>query len=153
MTLTTGKLRVVYRRPACGFARMPLKRPAGGLQSAIFNRTGKAMTAKLTGTPQAIEMLQRLTAERGPLAIFQSGGCCDGTSPICLLEGELPPGGNDLLLGELGSTPFYVDREQYDRWGRPAFLIDVGPGPAQGFSLSLPDSHLVTRTPAGAPSE
>jgi hypothetical protein len=94
-------------------------------------------------------MLERLTAERGPLAIFQSGGCCDGTSPICVQrEEELPPGTNNVLLGEVAATPFYVDAEQYRRWGRPAFLIDVGAGPAQGFSLSLPDAHLVTRAPA-----
>lgn len=44
-------------------------------------------------------------------------------------------------------APFYVDCEQYERWGRPAFLIDAGWGPAEGFSLSLPDAHFVTRTP------
>lgn len=102
----------------------------------------------ITATAAATEMLERLTAERGPLAIFQSGGCCDGTSPICVQREELPPGTNDLLLGELAATPFYVDAEQYQRWGHPAFLIDVGAGPAQGFSLSLPDAHLVTRAPA-----
>jgi uncharacterized protein (DUF779 family) len=108
------------------------------------------MPATLTATPAAIDLLERLSAERGPLEIFQSGGCCDGTSPICLQRGELLTGANDLLLGELAGASFYVDREQYDRWGRPGFLIDVGVGPAQGFSLSLPDAHLVTRTPSAA---
>jgi hypothetical protein len=108
------------------------------------------MQANLTATPAAIEMVERLTTEHGPLAIFQSGGCCDGSSPICLEDGELPPGVNDLRLGEIASAPFYVDSEQYERWGRPSFLLDVGPGPAQGFSLSLPDAHLVTRSPAAS---
>jgi len=108
------------------------------------------MQANLTATPAAIEMVERLTAEHGPLAIFQSGGCCDGTSPICLKDGELPPSVNDLLLGEIAGAPFYVDSEQYERWGRPPFLLDAGSGPAQGFSLSLADAHLVTRAPAAS---
>jgi len=103
----------------------------------------------LTVTPAASELLERLCAEHGRLAIFQSGGCCEGSTPICLPEGELPTGPNDLLLGEVGGIPVYVDSEQYERWRRPALQLDVGPGPAQGFSLSAPDAHLVTRTPSG----
>ncbi len=105
------------------------------------------MRPNVTATPAAIDMVKRLSATHGPLAFFQSGGCCDGTSPICLKDGELPPGANDLLLGRIAGAPFYVDREQYRRWGHPSFLIDARPGPAEGFSLSLPDSHFVTRTP------
>ena len=105
----------------------------------------------LTATDAAIELIERLRDEHGPLAIFQSGGCCDGSSPICVLADELPPGGGDLLLGEIAGAPVYVDSEQYERWRRPALQLDVGPGAAEGFSLSLEDAHLVTRTlsPAG----
>lgn len=105
------------------------------------------MASNLTASPTAAEMVERLTAEHGQLVFFQSGGCCDGSSPICLKDGELPPSANDLLLGEIAGAPFYVDREQYERWGRPSFLIDVGAGPAEGFSLSLPYAHFVTRPP------
>ncbi len=108
------------------------------------------MDARVTATPAALAMIERLTAEHGPLAFFQSGGCCDGSSPICLNDGELPPGTDDLLLAELAGAPFYIDREQYERWGRPSLLIDVGSGPAEGFSLSLPDAHFITRAPAKA---
>jgi hypothetical protein len=101
----------------------------------------------LSASPPAIELAERLMADHGPLASFQSGGCCDGSSPICLMLGELPPGPNDLPLGEIAGAPFNVDGDQYGRWGRPPFLVDVGPGPAEGFSLSLPDAHLVTRAP------
>jgi len=103
--------------------------------------------ASVTATGAASEMIERMRTEHGPLALFQSGGCCDGSSPICLKEGELPPSANDLLLGDVAGVPFYVDGEQYERWGRPRFLLDVGAGPAEGFSLSLADAHLVTRTP------
>jgi uncharacterized protein (DUF779 family) len=103
--------------------------------------------ASVTATRTAVEMVERLTAEHGPLAFFQSGGCCDGSSPICLKAGELPPGSNDMLLGKIAGAPFYVDREQYERWGRPRFLLDASSGRAEGFSLSLPNSHFVTRAP------
>jgi uncharacterized protein (DUF779 family) len=101
----------------------------------------------VTATDAAIEAIERLRAEHGPLAFFQSGGCCDGSLPICLKDGELPPGSGDLLLGSVAGAPFYVDSEQHERWGSPSFLLDVRPGAAQGFSLSLPDAHFVTGPP------
>lgn len=108
------------------------------------------MSAGVTATPAALEMIERLSAEHGPLALFQSGGCCDGSSPICLKNGELPPGPGDRLLGTIGGAPFYVDSEQYTRWREPGFLLDVRPGPAEGLSLGLPEKHLVTHSPAHA---
>ncbi|MEO8966564.1 MAG: DUF779 domain-containing protein [Solirubrobacteraceae bacterium] len=93
-------------------------------------------------------MIDRLEAAHGALAFFQSGGCCDGTSAICLKDGELPPGPYDVRLGEIGGAPFYIDKEQYDRWGTPRFLIDVTPGAATGFSLEgLEGVHFISRTP------
>ena len=83
---------------------------------------------------------------------FQSGGCCDGTSPICLKDGELPVGAGDIRLGEIGGAPFYIDSDQYKRWGKPQFVVDVSPGAAEGFSLEgLDGCHFVTRTPADSP--
>jgi len=102
-------------------------------------------------TEAALETIDRLRAAHGPLAFFQSGGCCDGTSPICLKDGELPAGPHDIRLGELGGAPFYIDAEQYERWGRPRFVIDVSPGAAEGFSLEgLLDVHFMTQTELNA---
>ena len=101
--------------------------------------------ASVTATDAATEAIERLRGEHGPLAFFQSGGCCDGSLPICLKDGELPPGAGDELLGEVAGSPFYVDCDQHARWGRPSFVLDVSPAPAEGFSLSLPDAHFVTR--------
>ena len=79
---------------------------------------------------------------------FQSGGCCDGTSPMCLKDGEIPLSPADLLLGQIGGAPFYIDTDQYERWGKPRFLVDVSEGAAEGFSLEgLEGVHFVTRTP------
>jgi uncharacterized protein len=102
----------------------------------------------VAATPAALEVIDRLEGVYGPLAFFQSGGCCDGTSPICLKDGELPAGPNDLRLGELGGAPFYIDSDQYQRWGAPRFLIDVRPGAAEGFSLEgLEGVHFISSTP------
>jgi uncharacterized protein (DUF779 family) len=69
---------------------------------------------------------------------------------MCLKEGELPLSPTDLQLGQVGGAPFYIDGEQYDRWGRPHFLIDVSPGTAEGFSLEgLIGVHFVTRARSG----
>src|SRR5271169_5868529 len=73
--------------------------------------------ASVTATDAAIEAIGCLRIEHGPLAFFQSGGCCDGSLPICLKDGELPPGPGDTLLGVIAGAPFYVDTDQYQRWG------------------------------------
>lgn len=99
-------------------------------------------------TPAALEAIRRLGAAHGPLMFFQSGGCCDGSSPLCLKEGELPVSPHDLRLGEVGGAPFYIDGEQYDRWNRPQFLLDLAAGAPEGFSLGLDGAHFVTRAPA-----
>ncbi len=105
------------------------------------------MAERVVATPAAVEVIDRLGAEYGPVMFFQSGGCCDGSSPMCLRDGELPLSRTDLRLGEIGGAPFYIDSEQYERWRRPRFLIDVSPGAAEGFSLEgLVDVHFVTRT-------
>ena len=97
-------------------------------------------------TPAALEVIRRLEAAHGPLAFFQSGGCCDGSSAICLKDGELPAALHDVRLGEIGGAPFYIDADQYERWGKPRFLIDVAPGAAEGFSLEgLEGVHFISR--------
>jgi uncharacterized protein len=107
------------------------------------------MTGTVSATREALEVIRRLEATHGPLMFFQSGGCCDGSSPMCLPQGEMPLGAHDVLLGEIGGAPFYIDAEQYERWRRPAFVIDVSAGEAGGFSLEGREGvHFVTRTPA-----
>ena len=102
----------------------------------------------VAATPAALEVIDRLEAAHGPLMFFQSGGCCDGTSPLCLKDGELPAGPHDMRLGEIGGASFYIDSDQYERSGRPRFLIDVASGAAEGFSLEgLDGVHFISRTP------
>jgi uncharacterized protein (DUF779 family) len=100
---------------------------------------------QVVATDAALAAIERLTAKHGPLMLVQSGGCCDGSSPICLHAGDLLIGPNDLLLGYLGGAPFYIDDEQYERWSRPEIVVDAANGPAEGFSLEgLDGIHFVT---------
>jgi uncharacterized protein (DUF779 family) len=99
----------------------------------------------VTATPAALEAIARLRAALGPVMFFQSGGCCDGSSPICLLRDELPVTDHDVLLGQPGGAPFYIDAEMYERWGRPDLVIDTAAGSPEGFSIGLAGTHFVLR--------
>ena len=104
-----------------------------------------AATPRISATDAALDAIERLTAKHGKLMLFQSGGCCDGSAPLCLPDGELIIGADDLLLGELDGTPVYIDAEQDRRWKQPQFILDVAPGPASGFSLEgLDGIHFFT---------
>ena len=106
---------------------------------------------RVVATEAALAELARLEAEHGPLMLFQSGGCCDGSSPMCLRDGDLLLGPGDRRLGEVGGVPFYVDAEQDERWGCPVFELDVVAGPSSSFSLEgLHDLHFVVGSPSGA---
>jgi uncharacterized protein len=112
-----------------------------------MSRHDSQSDAAVTASPAALEMIHRLGAAHGALTFLQSGGCCNGSSPICLRQGELPLGPQDVRLGEIGGAPFYIDSEQYERWHRPHLTIDVSPGAADGFSLEgLEGLHFVTLT-------
>ncbi len=102
-------------------------------------------------TTEALEVIERLRAAHGPLVFFQSGGCCDGSAPMCLRAGELPPAPGDRRLGEIGGAAFYIDADQDERWRRPGFVIDVAPGAADSFSLEgLEGVHFVSSAPTDA---
>ena len=100
----------------------------------------------ITATPRATAVLRQLLDEHGPLAMFQSGGCCDGSLPLCLLADDMAPGAGDMLLGDVAGVPFYIDADQFHRWREPKFVLDVVSGAPEGFSLGLPDAHFVTRS-------
>ena len=108
---------------------------------------------KVSATTAALETIDRLQRRHGPLAFFQSGGCCDGSLPICLPVGELPAGPNDIELGDVGGARFYVDEDQYRRWNEPEFLLDVSDGKPEGFSLGGSEGvHFITRSPGAGVS-
>lgn len=110
--------------------------------------------APVIGTAAALAAIARLKAERGPIMFVQSGGCCDGSLPMCFADGELVLGDGDLLLGSIAECPFYIDRRLYGAWGRPQLILDVAPGEPEGFSFAAPgEGHFITRSLATIPAK
>ncbi len=107
------------------------------------------MGATVFATDAALALIERLKVEHGALMFVQSGGCCDGSSPVCMREGDLLIGPNDLYLGDIAGCPFYMDKEQFARWREPRLVIDVSAGDTDTFSLEgRAGVHFVARTPA-----
>jgi uncharacterized protein len=105
-------------------------------------------------TDAAAAVLRELVAQHGPLLFHQSGGCCDGSSPMCFPRGEFRVGERDVLLGELEGTPFYIGGQQYQLWQHTQLLIDVVSGCGSGFSLEAPlGVRFLTRSRVFDPEE
>jgi len=103
--------------------------------------------ARVTITDAAADVLHELEAEHGPLLFHQSGGCCDGSSPMCYPRGEFLVGDSDVLLGEIGGCPFYMSRAQFEYWQHTHLTIDVVPGRGGMFSLEGPTGRrFLTRS-------
>ena len=101
--------------------------------------------ARVVATPAALEAIRQLVAERGMLMFFQSGGCCDGSLPICFDLGEFVLSDHDVLLGDVGECPFYIDHRQFAAWQHTQLILDVSDGLPEGFSLAAgPHQHFVT---------
>ena len=90
-------------------------------------------------TAAAAELLGRLRDQHGPVMFHQSGGCCDGSSPMCYPDGEFLVGDRDVLLGILGDTPVWISGPQFETWKHTQLVIDVVPGRGGGFSLEAPE--------------
>jgi len=90
---------------------------------------------RVTATAAALEMLAALRDRHGPLMFFQSGGCCDGSTPMCYPAGEFNLSDTDVYLGDLDGTPFYMGLEQFAYWEHTQLIIDVVNGNGGMFSL------------------
>ncbi|MGV3510761.1 MAG: DUF779 domain-containing protein [Novosphingobium sp.] len=95
---------------------------------------------RILNTPEAGEWISRLTATHGPLMFHQSGGCCDGSAPMCFVAGEFRVGGQDVLLGHVAEgTPVWIGAAQFEYWRHTQVTIDVVPGRGSGMSLEAPE--------------
>ena len=111
-----------------------------------------ALPAQVLVTPAAVDLIERLEAVHGPLMFHQSGGCCDGSSPMCFALGEFLTGDGDVLLGEVAGTPFYMSRPQFGYWKHTQLTLDVVPGRGGMFSLEGPEGlrfHIRSRVFSG----
>jgi len=102
---------------------------------------------KVLATDAALQLIERLRAKHGDLMFHQSGGCCDGSSPMCYPLGEFLVGDQDVLLGEIGGCPFYMGKVQYEYWKHTQLIIDVVEGRGGMFSLEGPEGlRFLTRS-------
>ena len=109
---------------------------------------------RVLATPAALRLLAELQAEYGALMFHQSGGCCDGSSPMCYPQGELRVGEGDILLGEVGGAPVYIGRAQGEAWAHTQLILDVVPGRGGMFSLDNGrEERFLTRGRVFTPAE
>jgi len=93
---------------------------------------------RIVATEKAREVINRLKHEHGKLMFHLSGGCCDGSSPMCFGFGEFRTGGGDILLGEVDNCLFYVSQSHFDIWKDSQLTLDVVKGRGASFSLEIP---------------
>jgi uncharacterized protein len=93
---------------------------------------------RVEATEAAAALLRELQSENGPLLFHQSGGCCDGSAPMCYPRKEFRIGQRDVLLGTICDVPFYMGAAQFEYWKHTHLTIDVVPGRGSGFSLEAP---------------
>lgn len=119
--------------------------PAHGIEAAA-TLPGEEFS-RVALTPDAVTLLRTLWDRHGPLMFHQSGGCCDGSSPMCYPAGDFITGGSDVLLGlfdlsdGLARRPleFWMSREQFAYWSHTHLTVDVVPGRGSGFSVEAPE--------------
>ncbi|SFI97696.1 DUF779 domain-containing protein [Thermoflavimicrobium dichotomicum] len=98
-------------------------------------------------TEEARQVIEQLMEKHGELMFHQSGGCCDGSAPMCFKKGQFRVGSNDVLLGRIAGCPFYMSRSQFEYWQHTQLIIDVTPGRGASFSLEIPlGVRFVTRS-------
>ncbi len=94
-----------------------------------------AEIAKVLATPAAEALIERLRERHGPVLFHQSGGCCDGSSPMCYPQDDFIVGDRDVQLGSIAGAPFYMSPSQYEYWKHTQLIIDVIEGRGGMFSL------------------
>jgi uncharacterized protein (DUF779 family) len=97
-----------------------------------------ALHERVEITAKAAELVDRLREQNGELIFHQSGGCCDGSSPMCFQKGDFRIGSRDVLLGEIHGCPFYMSAAQFESWKHTHLTIDVTEGRGSSFSLEIP---------------
>lgn len=93
---------------------------------------------RVAATKGALEIISQLKERYGALMFHQSGGCCDGSSPMCFEDGDFKIGERDVLLGHVDKCPFYMSGDQYEYWKHTRLTLDVTKGRGASFSLEIP---------------
>lgn len=96
------------------------------------------MTKRVLLTPEAFEVIEQLKEKYGELMFHQSGGCCDGSSPMCFEKGDFKVGGSDVCLGVIAGCAFWMSKDQFEYWKHTELTVDVTKGRGASFSLEIP---------------
>lgn len=96
------------------------------------------MIKRVTVTEKAEEVIKQLQQRFGDLEFHQSGGCCDGSAPMCFQKGDFKIGESDVLLGNIASCNFYMSKDQFEYWKHTQLIIDITKGRGSSFSLEIP---------------
>ncbi|MDX6267640.1 MAG: uncharacterized protein QOD70_2380 [Frankiales bacterium] len=94
---------------------------------------------RVTITDAAASLVEKLRSRHGPLMFHQSGGCCDGSSPMCFPVGDFLTGPSDVLLGTVAGCEFWMSASQFAYWSHTHLTVDVVPGRGSGFSVEAPE--------------
>ncbi|WP_018475215.1 DUF779 domain-containing protein [Echinicola pacifica] len=89
-------------------------------------------------TEAARELIDEIRSEHGPLMFHQSGGCCDGSSPMCFAKGDFKTGASDVWMGKIHDCDFFMSRDQFEYWKHTHLTLDVSEGRGASFSLEIP---------------
>jgi uncharacterized protein (DUF779 family) len=109
---------------------------------------------RVVATDAALSLIEKLRGKHGALMFHQSGGCCDGSAPMCFPDGEFLTGEADRLLGEIGGCRFYMSEAQFQAWRHTQLIIDVVPGRGGMFSLDGGEGvRFLTRSRVFTPDE
>jgi uncharacterized protein len=113
----------------------------------FIDKEHRDMVERVIATPAALELIEQLAREHGSLLFHQSGGCCDGSAPMCFPRDEFMVGNADVQLGEIGGVPFYMTASQFEYWQHTQLIIDAVPGNGGMFSLERPTGlRFLTRS-------
>jgi uncharacterized protein len=113
----------------------------------IESHTRANTVARVSATDKTVAMIAKLEGMHGPLLFHQSGGCCDGSAPMCYPRGDFKVGAQDVFMGEIGGQPFYIGKAQFEYWEHTHLIIDLVPGRGSGFSLEAPEGvRFLTRS-------
>lgn len=105
------------------------------------------MVERVVATDEALALIFHIKSIHGPIMLYQSGGCCDGSAPMCYAKGDFKLGSSDICLGTIGDVPFYMHKSQYVYWKHTQLIIDAIEGRGATFSLdSVEDKHFITES-------
>lgn len=93
---------------------------------------------RIDASEEALELIAQLKKQHGALMFHQSGGCCDGSSPMCFAKGDFKIGYSDVCLGTIADCEFWMSQDQYEYWQHTHLTLDVVPGRGSSFSIEIP---------------